>query len=830
MDRRVSAALLMSTAFAGFATGAGAQTRDSGRGANGLLGEVVVTATRQSENLNRAPLSITAVTQAGLDAQGARNVLDLSRITPALNFRRTGNDGATNVAIRGIYSTVGAPTTGVYLDDVPLQKRFAAGATPGNGNPYPMLFDLDRVEVLRGPQGTLFGGSSEGGTVRFITPTPDLIHYGAYARAEVSNVKLGGMSHELGLAVGGPIVEGRLAFRVAAHINEVGGWIDHVDIFSGAVTNKDSNEEHHRSIRAALLWKPTERLTSQLAVYAGQSNVNDLDSQWADVPAYSVPARGYDAAGRPTANPALVKFVKPAASYPALTQYGRGTVGNDNASPRTQALDVYSLTTDYRIDGFTARWVASYIHDQNKGMIDQYLSEPLSAYGFFGGYIAGLPRYRSTYLNTNKRHGITQELRLTSDPDRRLTWVAGVFYSKFDTHALSALPADLDALIRGTRGVPSEVYYGVPPTNPENANTREQFISERELAGFGEANFRVTDRLKLTAGLRISRNETEFRVVTTGQIPGYNVPTLENGGLSLGSGKETPATPKVSASYAIDDDALVYLTAAKGYRPGGVNNTVPKVACAAGLAALGGRTPDTYGSDSLWSYEGGAKFKLFDRIQLNGSAFYVDWKDIQFNATIGGCPVTFTTNAGKATARGGDLQASARLGAGFSLNLGVGYTDVHFSRKVLGPPRPNGLAPVVLANKGDSLPIPPWTMNLGLQYDRSVGRFDLYARADHQFTSRYHRSVSAGASGYTPDSYAAEATNTTNLRLGVAWDRIDLSAFVNNLFDTDDRILEQTGRTGCTNAACASFNTRNYLNIYNTLRPRSVGLTATYRY
>ena len=113
-----------------------------------------------------------------------------------------------------------------------------------------------------------------------------------------------------------------------------------------------------------------------------------------------------------------------------------------------------------------------------------------------------------------------------------------------------------------------------------------------------------------------------------------------------------------------------------------------------------------------------------------------------------------------------------------------------------------------------------------------VGRFyfDLYARADHQFTSRYHRSVSAGASGYTPDSYAAEATNTTNLRLGVAWDRIDLSAFVNNLFDTDDRILEQTGRTGCTNAACASFNTRNYLNIYNTLRPRSVGLTATYRY
>jgi outer membrane receptor protein involved in Fe transport len=824
MKRRAAATLLVTTVLSG-AGAAEAQTRPAA-----TLGEVIVTATRQSESVNKAPLSITALTQAALDDQGVRNLLDLSRITPALSFRRTGNDGATNIAIRGVYSTVGAPTTGVYLDDVPLQKRFAAGATPGNGNPYPILFDLDRIEVLRGPQGTLFGGSSEGGTVRFITPTPSLSDYSAYGRAEVSDVKLGGMSHEVGLAVGGPLIEGRLGFRIAADINEVGGWIDHVDIASSRVTNKDSNEEHHRAIRASLLWAPSARLTVQPSIYAAQSNFNDLDSQWADVPAYFVPARSYNALGQPTTNPAQVNFTKPAASYPALTQYGRGTVGNDNASPRTQSLDVYSLTADYRFGGATLRSISSYIHDQNKGMIDQYLSEPLSAYGVFGGTIAGLPRYRSTYLNMNKRHGITQELRLTSDPGRRLTFVAGAFYSKFDTHALSALPAELDALIRGTRGVPSSVFYGVATTNPENANTREQFISEREIAGFGEANFRLTEKLKLTAGLRVSRNEVEFRVLTTGQIPGYNVPTLENGGLSLGDETETPATPKFAASYQLDNDSLFYLIAAKGYRPGGVNNTVPAVACAAGLAALGGRTPSTYGSDSLWSYEGGAKLKLFGRLQLNGSAYYVDWKDIQFNATIGGCPVTFTTNAGRAVAQGGDLSASARLGGGFSFNLGAGYTSVKFSDNVLGPPRPNGQAPVVLANKGDTLPIPPWTVNLGLQYDRSFGRYGVYARADHQFTSHYFRTVSAGASGFNPDSYVAEDTHTTNLRVGLTWDRIDLSAFVNNAFDTDDKILEQTGRTGCATAACPSFTTQNFLDVYNTLRPRSVGVTAAYRY
>src|SRR5215469_13177772 len=182
------------------------------------LEEVVVTATRSASNVNRVAMAVSAVTQKSLEAQGIKDVNDLSRTVPGMTFRKVGGDNNPVITIRGIGgngATIGSQTTGVYLDDSALQRRMINGLQTGNGAPFPQLFDLDRVEVLRGPQGTLYGGSSEGGTVRFITPTPSLSRYSGQARAEASTTENGAPNYEGAVALGGPIVMDKLGFRAS---------------------------------------------------------------------------------------------------------------------------------------------------------------------------------------------------------------------------------------------------------------------------------------------------------------------------------------------------------------------------------------------------------------------------------------------------------------------------------------------------------------------------------------------------------------------------------------------------------------------------------------
>ncbi|MBV8496869.1 MAG: TonB-dependent receptor, partial [Gammaproteobacteria bacterium] len=209
-----------------------AQTADQGGAASGGLQEVVVTAERRTERVMDVPMSVTALSQDILDEKGVTNIDELSRVAPGVTFLRNGmsssgnyNDEDSDISIRGIDSTAGTSTTGIYIDDTPIQTRHL---NFGTVNPYPELFDLSRVEVLKGPQGTLFGSGSEGGTLRFITPAPDLHSYSGLARAEYGQIEGGGPSYEAGAAFGGPIIDGVLGFRVSASFREDGGWVDRV--------------------------------------------------------------------------------------------------------------------------------------------------------------------------------------------------------------------------------------------------------------------------------------------------------------------------------------------------------------------------------------------------------------------------------------------------------------------------------------------------------------------------------------------------------------------------------------------------------------------------
>src|SRR6478672_9306454 len=180
------------------------------------LEEITVTATRTSDTVNRVPLAVTAETQKSLDQQGIRTIADLAATVPSLLLTGQEASGLATVSIRGIRQTSAtAATTGFYLDETALQKRAAAGFGSQNGTPVPPLFDLERIEVLRGPQGTLFGGGSEGGTIRYIQPEPSLTRYSSYARAQWTNTENGDPSYEAGVAFGGPIVEDKLGFRVS---------------------------------------------------------------------------------------------------------------------------------------------------------------------------------------------------------------------------------------------------------------------------------------------------------------------------------------------------------------------------------------------------------------------------------------------------------------------------------------------------------------------------------------------------------------------------------------------------------------------------------------
>ncbi len=199
------------------------------------LAEVVVTATRREESLSRVSVSVSAFTAEKMDTIGVKSIQDVARFTPGLTF---GSNQTNDISIRGVSSNAGAGTTGIYIDDTPIQIRSLGGFN--NDDALPAIFDLERVEVLRGPQGTLFGAGSEGGTVRYITPQPSLVKYSSYARTELSFTKYGQANYEAGIAGGGPLVQDKLGFRASAWYRGDGGCLhrgagfaDVVDVGAG---------------------------------------------------------------------------------------------------------------------------------------------------------------------------------------------------------------------------------------------------------------------------------------------------------------------------------------------------------------------------------------------------------------------------------------------------------------------------------------------------------------------------------------------------------------------------------------------------------------------
>src|SRR5579862_3889385 len=247
------------------------------------LQEVVVTATRHEESLSKIPISVTALTQDAMDSRGIKDFQDIARFTPGVSID---NSGTNAISIRGISSSAGAGTTGIYLDDTPIQMR-NVGFNPEDT--LPKMFDLQRVEILRGPQGTLFGAGAEGGAVRYILTPPSLTNASTYVRSELSYTEYGQPSYEAGIAHGSPIIDGTLGYRASIWYRYDGGWIDRVAASDDAVTAHNVNYSHAMVARVALIYAPSSNFTATPSIIYQNRQEHDQPTYW---PAYSNPGAG----------------------------------------------------------------------------------------------------------------------------------------------------------------------------------------------------------------------------------------------------------------------------------------------------------------------------------------------------------------------------------------------------------------------------------------------------------------------------------------------------------------------------------------------------------
>jgi iron complex outermembrane recepter protein len=269
---------------------------------SGALEEIVVTATRKEESLSKVPISITALTQDAIDTRGIKDFSDVVRFTPGVAF----DSSQTNqISIRGISSSGGSGTTGIYIDDTPIQVRNLGF---NSDDTLVKLFDLDRVEVLRGPQGTLFGAGSEGGTVRYITVQPSLTQSSVYAKAETSYTEGGDPSYEVGLAGGMPVIDGVLGVRASAWFRRDGGWIDRIDPTTLDVVDKNANSVGTSVLRLSALWQPTDGLHVTPSMLYQNSQRADVTIYW---PEYSDPNNDRYVSANPTARPEPDVFYLP---------------------------------------------------------------------------------------------------------------------------------------------------------------------------------------------------------------------------------------------------------------------------------------------------------------------------------------------------------------------------------------------------------------------------------------------------------------------------------------------------------------------------------------
>ena len=741
------------------------------------IAHVIVTAQKRPQFAEKVPMSLSALSGDALEKQNAVNIQDIARLTPGVAAQSAEIFGTPNISIRGVSSTAGTATTAIYIDDAAIATRSNLGPESG-GTAYPKLFDLDRVEVLRGPQGTLFGSGAEGGAIRFITPTPSMTQFGGVAHAGIAGSQRGGASYETGVAVGGPLIADTLAFRTSLERKHEGGYIDHVDRDSGAITGRNTNADDATVARTSFLWRPTGSLSVQPSLYYQDDYQHDR-------------ATWYEGAGTYH-------------TYNHLPQPGR------------DHFTLSSLALAYDTDAVELKSITSFF-DRRLRRIDDYSYVMPIAFTNGDEELPGDPGFVSINHEATDQRVLTQEFRLSSNDDSApLTWVTGLYLSRSRQLHQQRIEQDSEAYANALFGQSSQDVFGESGVGPDGLYgfIEDDTLRDRTLALFGEANYKLAPHTTLTVGLRAGRNAFDFATHEDGPVAGG--PTDFSGSQS-----DRSLLPKFALSQDLSATDMVYASASKGNRVGGANPSYASVpGCGADLAAMGVTdNPRTYGQDSLWSYELGYKARMLDqRLELAASLFRVDWKNIQQSVLLPTCEFNYTTNLGNARSQGGDLQLQFRATRHLLLSGSVAYTDAFYTKSSWATLAASASTDAIAAS-GDKLPEPALSFALGAELDWAPATGSkAFARLDYQHQSGFHRTGSPGTYNYDAGLYRAPATDFFSLHGGYTVAATSYGVYVDNLLN----VHTETMRTH-NSPADADYQAL-------TFRPRTLGLTVDYKF
>jgi len=735
------------------------------------LEEIVVTAEKRESTVQKTPISMTAISEAEMEARGLSDMRQIAQETPGVSMKTSG-PGQTEFEMRGLDATGGfSPTVGFYLDDAPLTAP--AQAAQGKVVVDPDLYDLNRVEVLRGPQGTLYGAGSMGGTIKLVTNAPQLNTFAVSAQTKESGTDGGGFNYGGSAMVNLPLAQDVAAVRFVGTYKYTSGWIDRI------VLNPFPLETNNGQTRGDVLTAPVE---------AKYSDVN-----WEELEGGRVSLL-LQLGDRLTIQPGIM--------HQKISTGGPFTIddppGNlyahyqpfDIAEPLEDNFTLYTLTIKYHFDfadltSATAKWNR---HDEQTQDISETIQSLLGIPSFYPPVGIG----GGSQEETDFTDQASEEIRLASNGDGRFQWLGGIFFSDFNSNTTSL--SDYAGLgpVFGTTDL---ISIGEPIR-----------ITQRAL--FGETSYKLTDQLKATLGLRYYQYSSSEETINGGIA---SIAAGPGTVLEFGSAKNKGYNPKVNLAYTATDDVLLYTTAAKGFRPGGPNSPVPLTGPAQCLTGPGnlqslGLTgaPNQFNPDNVWSYEIGEKARaLGNTFQINSDIYYESWTNVQ-QLVDPSCGFGFTANAGSATVYGSEIEIAASLSPSWTVTQNVGLTHATFDESVRAT---NTI-------KGQKLlDVPDVTTNTSVIYSTPIS-------ATYNFNARGTYTYVGPMQDITYVRNNLPGYSLVNARAGLGTDRFSAYLFCDNL--TNKLAI-------LTNNVAQTVNIPS-VNRWVTTQPRTIGVDIQVHY
>jgi iron complex outermembrane recepter protein len=686
----------------------------------GSLEEVTVTATRRAESAQDIPLSITAVSGAALELAGIQDIAGLAHSMSGVNYTDRGPFGGVNgstLIMRGLNSestafqeglaTSVVPPVATYVDDTPLFFNMR-------------LQDLDRVEVLRGPQGTLYGSGSLGGTIRFVMNAPDPSAFDAKGEVGISKTQ---HTHTTNEDISGMInlpLSDTLALRINAGASDDAGFVNQTNLFvtdAGGVpvlnqptspgnpvgiapqigvktySQDGVNSYQYRNARIALLWKPGDDFKAQLQYLYQRSTANGFPMIALGPLAYTQPIAGANqflpfGQQQPVSSPPNLLSLAPA-TVPAGTD--RLTNANNSLEGTTDDVNVVSLNLDYNMGFATLTSSSSWAHHNNTSHDD--LTAEYSNFNFYQNLYGQNPRNIINALDQLDDKIYAQEFRLTSKTGGKFDWIAGLFYKQektfiqeheyypgynayFNACSNSGLypPTDLGGVNASACGAgeqpPGTIVDGI--SNPlDQTYIGDIETTFKDMALFGELTWHLTSEWSVTGGTRLFK-QTVSQAQQTGLL--FDGPGFVSGNSLSDEWKR--ALWKVNTAYQLDATNLVYATWSQGFRRGGVNALPPDQPIPARQGTIGTTCPPsspnaglyclptsllTYQPDKADNYEVGIKGVIDKRVSYSAAIYDIQWHNLQEGTSLTPLSLPSASNAGNAYSRGVELDVTASI-------------------------------------------------------------------------------------------------------------------------------------------------------------------------